>query len=50
MASTLAGHFTTTGSIANMIVVDRAAAEGMHFLGINRHPIGCVQARRVLHI
>jgi Na+/H+ antiporter NhaD/arsenite permease-like protein len=30
MASTLAGNLTITGSIANIIVVERAAAEGVH--------------------
>jgi len=30
MASTLAGNLTITGSVANIIVVDRAAAEGVH--------------------
>ena len=29
MASTLAGNLTITGSIANIIVVERAAAEGV---------------------
>jgi Na+/H+ antiporter NhaD/arsenite permease-like protein len=30
MASTLAGNLTITGSVANIIVVERAAAEGVH--------------------
>jgi Na+/H+ antiporter NhaD/arsenite permease-like protein len=30
MASTLAGNLTITGSVANIIVVERAAAEGIH--------------------
>jgi Na+/H+ antiporter NhaD/arsenite permease-like protein len=30
LASTLAGNLTITGSIANIIVVERAAAEGVH--------------------
>ena len=30
MASTLAGNLTVTGSVANIIVVERAAAEGVH--------------------
>jgi Na+/H+ antiporter NhaD/arsenite permease-like protein len=30
MASTLAGNLTITGSIANIIVVERAGAEGVH--------------------
>jgi Na+/H+ antiporter NhaD/arsenite permease-like protein len=30
MASTLAGNLTITGSVANIIVVERAAAEGAH--------------------
>lgn len=30
MASTLAGNLTITGSIANIIVVERAAADGVH--------------------
>jgi Na+/H+ antiporter NhaD/arsenite permease-like protein len=30
MASTLAGNLTITGSIANIIVVERAASEGVH--------------------
>src|SRR5207248_2317359 len=30
MSSTLAGNLTITGSIANIIVVERAAAEGVH--------------------
>jgi Na+/H+ antiporter NhaD/arsenite permease-like protein len=30
MASTLAGNLTITGSVANIIVVQRAAAEGVH--------------------
>ena len=30
MASTLAGNLTITGSVANVIVVERAAAEGVH--------------------
>jgi Na+/H+ antiporter NhaD/arsenite permease-like protein len=29
MASTLAGNLTITGSVANIIVVERAAAEGV---------------------
>ena len=29
MASTLAGNFTLLGSVANLIVVQRAAAEGI---------------------
>jgi Na+/H+ antiporter NhaD/arsenite permease-like protein len=29
MASTLAGNFTVLGSIANLIVVQRAAADGV---------------------
>jgi Na+/H+ antiporter NhaD/arsenite permease-like protein len=30
MASTLAGNLTITGSVANIIVVERAAADGVH--------------------
>jgi Na+/H+ antiporter NhaD/arsenite permease-like protein len=30
MSSTLAGNLTITGSVANIIVVERAAAEGVH--------------------
>jgi Na+/H+ antiporter NhaD/arsenite permease-like protein len=30
MSSTLAGNLTITGSVANIIVVERAAAEGLH--------------------
>jgi hypothetical protein len=30
MASTLAGNLTITGSVANIIVVERAAAGGIH--------------------
>ena len=30
MASTLAGNLTITGSVANIIVVERAASEGIH--------------------
>ena len=30
MASTLAGNLTITGSVANIIVVERAAVEGVH--------------------
>jgi Na+/H+ antiporter NhaD/arsenite permease-like protein len=30
MASTLAGNLTITGSVANIIVVERAGAEGVH--------------------
>ena len=30
MASTLAGNLTITGSVANIIVVERAEAEGVH--------------------
>jgi Na+/H+ antiporter NhaD/arsenite permease-like protein len=30
MASTLAGNFTILGSIANLIVVQKAAARGVH--------------------
>lgn len=30
MASTLAGNLTITGSVANIIVVERAAAYGVH--------------------
>ena len=30
MASTLAGNLTISGSVANIIVVERAAAEGVH--------------------
>jgi Na+/H+ antiporter NhaD/arsenite permease-like protein len=30
MASTLAGNLTITGSVANIIVVERAQAEGVH--------------------
>jgi Na+/H+ antiporter NhaD/arsenite permease-like protein len=30
MASTLAGNLTITGSVANIIVIERAAAEGVH--------------------
>jgi Na+/H+ antiporter NhaD/arsenite permease-like protein len=30
MASTLAGNLTITGSVANIIVVERAKAEGVH--------------------
>jgi Na+/H+ antiporter NhaD/arsenite permease-like protein len=30
MASTLAGNLTITGSVANIIVVEGAAAEGVH--------------------
>ena len=30
MASTLAGNLTITGSVANIIVVERAAAHGVH--------------------
>src|SRR4030095_14045254 len=30
MSSTLAGTLTITGSVANIIVVERAAAEGVH--------------------
>jgi Na+/H+ antiporter NhaD/arsenite permease-like protein len=29
MASTLAGNLTVTGSVANIIVVERASAEGV---------------------
>jgi Na+/H+ antiporter NhaD/arsenite permease-like protein len=39
MASTLAGNLTITGSIANIIVVERAAAEG--------YPIGFGEYVRV---
>ena len=31
MASTLAGNLTITGSVANIIVVERASAEGVVF-------------------
>jgi Na+/H+ antiporter NhaD/arsenite permease-like protein len=30
MSSTLAGNLTITGSVANIIVVERAAGEGVH--------------------
>jgi Na+/H+ antiporter NhaD/arsenite permease-like protein len=30
MASTFAGNLTITGSVANIIVVEQAAAEGVH--------------------
>jgi Na+/H+ antiporter NhaD/arsenite permease-like protein len=30
MSSTLAGNLTITGSVANIIVVERSAAEGVH--------------------
>jgi len=30
MSSTLAGNLTITGSVANIIVVERASAEGVH--------------------
>jgi Na+/H+ antiporter NhaD/arsenite permease-like protein len=30
MSSTLAGNLTITGSVANIIVVERAGAEGVH--------------------
>ena len=30
MGSTLTGNLTITGSVANIIVVERAAAEGVH--------------------
>jgi hypothetical protein len=30
LASTLVGNLTITGSIANIIIVERAAAEGVH--------------------
>ena len=46
MASTLAGNLTITGSIANIIVVERAAADGVtigfgEYVRIfNRNPLG----------
>ena len=36
MASTLAGNLTIAGSVANVIVVERAAAEGVH-IGFREH-------------
>ena len=36
MASTLAGNLTITGSVANIIVVERAAAEGV-YLGFREY-------------
>ena len=39
MASTLAGNLTITGSIANIIVVERAAAEGVHVDAVLTSPL-----------